>query len=66
MPEIDGYEAAEIIRNEKSSVKGPEVPIIAMTANAIDGDREKCLTVSMDDYISKQISIQKFDDVISR
>ncbi len=66
MPEIDGYEATKIIRDEKSSVKNHKVPIIAMTANAIDGDREKCLEVGMNDYISKPINIQKFDDVISR
>ena len=66
MPEIDGYEATKIIRDEKSSVKNHKVPIIAMTANAIDGDREKCLEVGMNDYISKPINIQKFDDIISR
>ncbi len=66
MPEMDGYEAARIIRDKKSSVLDHLVPIIAMTANAMSGDREKCLEVGMDDYISKPIDIQKFNDVISR
>jgi CheY-like chemotaxis protein len=66
MPEMDGYEATRIIRDETSSVRNHKIPIIAMTANAMKGDREKCLNVGMDDYIAKPINIQKFDDVISR
>ncbi len=66
MPEMDGYEATKIIRDEKSSVRDHKIPIIAMTANAMKGDREKCLNVGMDDYVTKPINIQKFDDVISR
>jgi PAS domain S-box-containing protein len=66
MPEMDGYEATRIIRDETSSVRNHQIPIIAMTANAMKGDREKCLNVGMDDYIAKPINIQKFDDVISR
>ena len=66
MPEMDGYEATRIIRDEKSSVMNHGVPIIAMTANAMTGAREKCLEVGMDDYVSKPINIQEFDDVISR
>ncbi len=66
MPEIDGYEAAKIIRDEKSSVRDHGIPIIAMAANAMMDDREKCLRVGMDDYVSKPINIQEIDDVISR
>jgi len=51
MPEMNGYEAVDIIRNELKS----NIPIIAMTANAMAGEREKCLDLGMNDYISKPI-----------
>ncbi|MCP4266495.1 MAG: response regulator [Candidatus Brocadiaceae bacterium] len=66
MPEMDGYEATRIIRNEKSSVRDHRIPIIAMTANAMKGDRERCLEVGMDDYIDKPINAKKFEDLINR
>jgi signal transduction histidine kinase/CheY-like chemotaxis protein/HAMP domain-containing protein len=64
MPEMDGYEATQRIRDENSTVRNHKVPIIAMTANAMKGDREKCLKVGMDDYISKPIKIEKLADTI--
>ncbi len=66
MPEMDGYEATQRIRDENSTVRNHRVPIIAMTANAMKGDREKCLEVGMDDYISKPIKIEKLTDTIER
>ncbi len=66
MPEMDGYEATRIIRDEKSPVMDHKIPIIAMTANAMKGDREKCLKVGMDDYVSKPVNMQVFAEVIKR
>ncbi|HMK64512.1 MAG TPA: ATP-binding protein, partial [Thermodesulfobacteriota bacterium] len=56
MPELDGLETTRIIRNPDSKVRNHEIPIIALTANAIKGDREKCLKVGMNGYLSKPIS----------
>ncbi|MGH1484684.1 MAG: response regulator [Cellvibrionaceae bacterium] len=53
MPEMDGYEATESIRSSKAGYSA--IPIIAMTANAMKGDKEKCLSIGMSDYISKPI-----------
>jgi len=55
MPEVDGYTATEKIR-EFESVHGGHVPIVAMTAFAMVGDKEKCLAAGMDYYVSKPIS----------
>ena len=59
MPELDGYAATLKIRDPDSLVLDHEVPIIAMTANAMKGDRGKCLLCGMDDYISKPVSLQR-------
>jgi CheY-like chemotaxis protein len=64
MPEMDGYEATRVIRDPESQVRNHEVPIIAMTANAMKGDRERCLEAGMDDYISKPIEPKKLLEVI--
>lgn len=66
MPELDGYEATRIIRNENSSVRDHNIPIIAMTANAMNGDREKCLEAGMNDYVTKPVSMQLLADAIKR
>lgn len=66
MPELDGYEATRIIRNEKSYVRNHNVPVIAMTANALKGDREKCIDAGMNDYVTKPVNMQMLADVIKR
>jgi CheY-like chemotaxis protein/HPt (histidine-containing phosphotransfer) domain-containing protein len=58
MPEMDGYEATERIRSS-STTPNNRVPIIAMTANAMKGDREACLKVGMNDYIAKPINAKQ-------
>jgi len=55
MPEMDGYQATSIIRKSKT-MNFNSIPIIAMTANAMSGDKEKCLAVGMNDYVSKPIN----------
>src|SRR5208282_2006912 len=66
MPVMDGYQATMAIRGGKTKVANPNVPIIAMTANAMKGDREKCLQWGMDDYISKPISPQELAKALER
>jgi len=66
MPEMDGYEATRAIRDENSTVRNHKIPIIAMTANAMQGDREKCIEAGMDDYVTKPINVKELAKVIER
>tara|TARA_R110002111_G_scaffold1306_6_gene8902 strand:+ start:730 stop:3357 length:2628 start_codon:yes stop_codon:yes gene_type:complete len=65
MPILDGYEATRWIRAGKAGEQS-KVPIIAMTANAMQGDREKCLAVGMDDYLSKPIDPDKLTKTLQQ
>jgi two-component system, sensor histidine kinase and response regulator len=65
MPEMDGFEATQIIRRSGTTVN-PKVPIIAMTAHAMKGDKEKCLEIGMTDYISKPIQPEELVAVLDR
>src|ERR1017187_242983 len=66
MPEVDGYEATRRIRNPATGALNPRVPIVAVTANAMPGDREKCLRHGMDDYLSKPIEPEAVLQVLAR
>ncbi|MCO4797745.1 MAG: response regulator, partial [Colwelliaceae bacterium] len=64
MPILDGYETTKRIRLGECGDNYKEIPIIAMTANAMKGDKEKCLSIGMDDYISKPVDKQAMLDVL--
>jgi CheY-like chemotaxis protein len=63
MPEMDGFEATAVIRSRQST-KRP--PIVALTANAMDGDRERCLKAGMDDYLAKPIQVSDLTTTLQR
>ncbi len=64
MPEMDGYQAAAAIRALGGTVA--KIPIIALTAHALEGDREECLAAGMNDYLAKPIDPQRLREVLSR
>jgi CheY-like chemotaxis protein len=66
MPEMDGLEATRVIRLPSSKILDPEVPIIALTAGAIKGDREKCIDAGMNDYLSKPVNPDKLFKMIDK
>jgi len=66
MPEMDGYQATRAIRAAKVGNHYVDVPIVAMTANAMKGDKEKCLESGMNDYLTKPVDVKKLTDKLSR
>jgi PAS domain S-box-containing protein len=66
MPEMDGFEATRLIRSATSGVLNPQVHIIAMTAHALKGDRERCMAAGMNDYVSKPIEPDQLYDAIGK
>ena len=66
MPEMDGFEATKMIRDPQSAVRDHNIPIIALTARAMKGDRERCLKAGMNDYVSKPLQTQRLAEAIER
>jgi PAS domain S-box-containing protein len=66
MPYMNGFEATGVIREESSAVLNRGIPIIAMTAHAMQGDRERCLDAGMNDYISKPVDPRALAEALDR
>lgn len=66
MPVLDGYQATQKIRSKNSGIINNTIPIVAMTANAMEGDRQKCLDSGMDDYLSKPIDPAKVVSMLEK
>lgn len=66
MPVMDGYEATRRLRAREAEHNLPRTPVIALTASAIEGDRERCLAAGMDDYLTKPFTAADFQAVVKR
>jgi PAS domain S-box-containing protein len=66
MPVLDGIEATRQIRTLQFPIRNPQLPIVAMTAYAMRGDRERCLAAGMNDYIAKPVSLHALADTLSK
>ncbi len=65
MPEMDGLEATTLLR-KREKTSGNHLPVVALTAHAMKGDRERCITAGMDDYLAKPIRPQELDQLLDR
>ncbi len=66
MPQLDGFEATGLVRSGAAGALNPAVPVIAMTAHAMQGDREACFAAGMNDYVSKPLSPRALADALRR
>ncbi|AMY11090.1 Polar-differentiation response regulator DivK [Luteitalea pratensis] len=65
LPEMSGLEATAAIRTSERGT-GRRLPIVAMTADAMPGDRERCLRAGMDDYLTKPVTMRALSDIVER
>ena len=65
MPEMDGFEATRLIRRAESKVLNCRIPIIAMTASAMKGDKERCLSAGMNDFIAKPVRMTELERMLA-
>jgi CheY-like chemotaxis protein len=65
MPVMDGYTATRMLRDPQTATRNPKIPVIALTAHALAGDREKCLDAGMDDYMSKPVDLTTLENVLN-
>lgn len=66
MPVMDGFEASRRLREKEAATGAARMPVIALTASAIDGDRERCLAAGMDDFLAKPFTVSEFAAVVGR
>jgi len=66
MPGLNGYETTAAIRDDSSTMRNRAIPIIALTANAMQADREKCLSAGMDDYLAKPLEFSELDRMLEK
>ncbi len=66
MPGMDGYETVRRIRRPSSGMRNPDIPVVALTAHAMVGDREKCIAAGMNDYVAKPIEPRQLGDVLPK
>ena len=66
MPEMDGFEATKVIRSGQRLKIPKQISIVAMTANALSGDKERCIAAGMNDYISKPVNINSLNKILQR
>ncbi len=66
MPEMDGWEATRYIREKRTGIRNPQIPVIAITAHALSGDQDKCLQAGMNDYLSKPVEPHQLAAVLEK
>jgi signal transduction histidine kinase/DNA-binding NarL/FixJ family response regulator len=66
MPDMDGFELTRQIRAEEDALRRPRTPIVALTANALKGEAERCLEAGMDDYLTKPLTLDRLREAVAR